>query len=334
MNVPENEGYGASVAQDEAGTRLDAFLATRFPAFSRNRIKDLILSGAVTVDGAASSVPKYRVKAGESITLAAPEPVEAAPEPQDIALDILYEDDDLIVIDKPAGMVVHPAPGNADNTLVNALIHHCGESLRGIGGVKRPGIVHRLDKGTSGVMVAAKTEAAHNGLAAQFADHGRSGPLERVYTALVWGVPNPLKGKVETLIGRDPHNRLKQSVRARNGRTAITHYTVPAHFGGDNWQVARIACVLETGRTHQIRVHMAHIGHPLLGDTLYGSGFATKINTLPPTAAAALSRLGRQALHATVLGFAHPVTGGALRFSTQLPQDIDDLATALAPYAL
>lgn len=252
MNVPENDGYGASVAEDEAGTRLDAFLAARFPVFSRNRIKDLILAGAVTVNGTASDVPKYRVKAGESITLTAPEPVDAEPEPQAIALDILYEDADLIVIDKPAGMVVHPAPGNEDKTLVNALIHHCGESLRGIGGVKRPGIVHRLDKGTSGVMVAAKTEIAHKGLADQFADHGRSGPLERIYTAFVWGVPDPLKGKIETLIGRDPHNRLKQSVLARDGREAITHYSVPARFGADNWTVTQVNCVLETGRTHQI----------------------------------------------------------------------------------
>ncbi|MCD7060423.1 RluA family pseudouridine synthase [Pelagibacterium xiamenense] len=334
MNDPQIEGHGATVAEEDTGTRLDAFLAARFPAFSRNRIKDLILSGAVTVDGAANATPKYRVKAGESITLAAPEPVEAEPEPQQIALDILYEDDDLIVINKPAGMVVHPAPGNENGTLVNALIHHCGESLRGIGGVKRPGIVHRLDKDTSGVMVAAKTDAAHNGLAAQFADHGRSGPLERAYTAFVWGVPNPLKSTIETRIGRDPHNRLKQSVNPRDGREAITHYATAQRFGEDNWSVGQVTCELETGRTHQIRVHMAHIGHPLLGDTLYGAGFATKINKLPPEPATALRALGRQALHAAVLGFAHPVSGKTLRFSTDLPQDMHELATMLSPYAL
>ncbi|WP_404402492.1 RluA family pseudouridine synthase [Pelagibacterium halotolerans] len=334
MNDPQIDGHDATVAQEEAGTRLDAFLAARFPVFSRNRIKDLILSGAVTIDGTANETPKYRVKAGESITLTAPEPVEAQPEPQQIALDILYEDDALIVINKPAGMVVHPAPGNEDGTLVNALIHHCGESLRGIGGVKRPGIVHRLDKDTSGVMVAAKTETAHNGLAAQFADHGRSGPLERAYIAFVWGTPNPLKGTIETQIGRDPHNRLKQSVHPRDGRDAITHYSVAERFEAETWSVAQVTCTLETGRTHQIRVHMAHIGHPLLGDALYGAGFATKINKLPAPAAAALKALDRQALHAAVLGFAHPVSGKTLRFSTDLPQDMQELATTLSPYAL
>lgn len=314
--------------------RLDAYLAAHFPAFSRNRIKDLILAGAVSVDGTANLTPKYRVKAAESITLSAPEPVDAEPQPQNIALDILYEDDQLIVINKPAGMVVHPAPGNEDGTLVNALIHHCGDSLRGIGGVRRPGIVHRLDKDTSGVMVAAKTETAHNGLAAQFEDHGRTGPLERIYTAFAWGIPNPLRGTVETLIGRDPGNRLKQAVRGRDGREAITHYLVTNRFGEDNWQIGQVACELETGRTHQIRVHLTHAGHPLLGDTLYGAGFATKINKLPEEAQIALRALGRQALHAAVLGFAHPVTGEHLRFEAEMPPEMAALATALAPYAL
>ena len=320
--------------ESEAGTRLDALLAARFPAFSRSRIKDLILSGAVSVDGATSDVPRYRVKPGESIILKAPEPVEPEPEPQAIALDILYEDQHLIVIDKPAGMVVHPAPGNEDGTLVNALIHHCGESLRGIGGVKRPGIVHRLDKDTSGVMVAAKTDAAHNGLSAQFADHGRSGPLERAYTAFAWTVPNPLVGTVTTLIGRDPHNRFKQSVLARDGREAITHYRVAERFADGKWSVSRIVCNLETGRTHQIRVHMAHIGHPLIGDGLYGAAFATKINTVPEPVRHAISALGRQALHAAVLGFAHPMSGETLRFESPLPPDLAGLATRLAPYSL
>jgi len=310
--------------------RLDAFLAARFPEFSRNRVKDLILSDAVSIDGATVDVPRYRVRLGESITLAAPEPVEAEPEPQAIPLDILYEDDHLIVINKPAGMVVHPAPGNPDGTLVNALIHHCGDSLRGIGGVKRPGIVHRLDKDTSGVMVAAKTETAHNGLAAQFADHGRTGPLERGYTAFVWGLPNPLIGTVETLIGRDPHNRLKQAVLDRDGREAITHYRVDDRFAADRWAVSQLSCRLETGRTHQIRVHLAHIGHPLLGDEVYGSGFATKINTLPPPAQTALRTLRRQALHAALLGFAHPATGEEMRFEAPLPADLDALRTALS----
>lgn len=325
----EDDEHSATVSDEEAGTRLDAFLAARFPVFSRNRIKDLILQSAVKVGGAANVTPKYRVRSGESITLAAPEPVDAEPQGQDIALDILYEDEHLIVINKPAGLVVHPAPGNEDGTLVNALIHHCGESLRGIGGVRRPGIVHRLDKDTSGVMVAAKTEMTHNGLAAQFADHGRTGPLEREYTAFVWGIPNPLRGTIETRIGRDPGNRLKQSVLKSGGREAITHYLVTGKLGGETFSVAEVACALETGRTHQIRVHMAHAGHPLLGDGLYGSGFATKINKLPERAQAALRALNRQALHAAVLGFEHPATGEVIRFEAPLPADMTALRAAL-----
>lgn len=330
----QQDRHDATVLDSEAGTRLDAFLAARFPLFSRNRVKDLILSGAVSVDGTTSDVPKYRVRAGESITLAAPEPVEAQPRPQAIELSILYEDDDLIVIDKPAGLVVHPAPGNEDGTLVNALIYHCGDSLRGIGGVKRPGIVHRLDKDTSGVMVAAKTERAHNGLTAQFADHGRTGPLERAYTAFVWGTPNPLLGTIETMLGRDPNNRLKQSATPRDGRQAITHYRVGARFSAEKWAISQVTCQLETGRTHQIRVHMAHIGHPLVGDAVYGAAFSTKINTVPDTVRTAIEALGRQALHAAVLGFAHPGTGDTLRFESPLPPDLAVLATKLAPNAL
>lgn len=330
--IKDNE-HSVQVSEEGAGTRLDAFLAAAFPAFSRNRIKDLILAGAVTVDGATLDVPKYRVRAAESITLEAPEPVEAEPQAQEIALEILYEDAHLIVINKPAGMVVHPAPGNEDGTLVNALIHHCGESLRGIGGVKRPGIVHRLDKDTSGVMVAAKTEEAHNGLAAQFADHGRTGPLERAYRALVWGIPNPLLGTIETLIGRDPHNRFKQAVIGRDGREAITHYKVTDRYGDEGWAVAQVRCELETGRTHQIRVHMTHIGHPLLGDPLYGTGFATKVNKLPDDLKAGVTGLGRQALHAAILGFAHPVTGETLRFEADLPADLAALVERLSDHA-
>ncbi|WP_417584479.1 RluA family pseudouridine synthase [Pelagibacterium sp.] len=333
-NELQQDRHNAIVLESEAGTRLDAFLAARFPLFSRNRIKDLILAGAVSVDGTTSDVPKYRVRTGESITLAAPEPVDAEPQPQDIALNILFEDDYLIVIDKPAGLVVHPAPGNEDGTLVNALIHHCGDSLRGIGGVKRPGIVHRLDKDTSGVMVVAKTEQTHNGLAAQFADHGRTGPLERAYTAFVWGIPNPLVGTIETMIGRDPHNRLKQSVQPREGRDAITHFRVEGRFSDEKWSVAQVRCKLETGRTHQIRVHMTHVGHPLIGDGVYGSAFSTKINKMPEAVKVAINSLDRQALHASTLGFAHPVTGQTLQFESPLPQELANLATKLAVYSL
>jgi 23S rRNA pseudouridine1911/1915/1917 synthase len=230
-------------------------------------------------------------------------------------------------------MVVHPAPGSWTGTLVNALLHHCGESLKGIGGVKRPGIVHRLDKDTSGVMVAAKTERAHNHLAAQFADHGRTGPLHRAYLAWAWGRTQQARGTVEAPLGRDPANRLKQAVR-KDGREAITHYMVEARFGDDGWDITRIKCELETGRTHQIRVHMAHIGHPLVSDLLYATGFATKVNRLPEAPKATIAALGRQALHAAELGFEHPVTGEEMFFEAPLPDDLQALEDALEPYNL
>jgi len=314
-----------------AGGRLDATLARAIPVFSRNRVKDLILAGAVAINGQTLREPKYKLKAGETITLVAPEPVEAEPTPEDIPLDILYEDKQLIVVNKPVGLVVHPAPGSLTGTLVNALLHHCGASLAGIGGVRRPGIVHRLDKDTSGVMVVAKTEQAHNHLSAQFADHGRTGPLHRAYIAYVWGHTQQARGTVEAPLGRDPNTRLKQAVR-KDGREAITHYTVEARFGGEGWDITRLKCELETGRTHQIRVHMAHIGHPLVADAVYASGFATKANRLPDAPKAAVLALGRQALHAAELGFEHPTTGEEMLFVAPLPPDLAELEAALAPY--
>jgi 23S rRNA pseudouridine1911/1915/1917 synthase len=314
-----------------AGGRLDAVLARAVPVHSRNRIKDLILSGAVTINGQTLAEPKYRVKAGETITLLAPAPVDAEPLPEDIPLAILYEDEHLIVVDKPVGMVVHPAPGSLGGTLVNALLHHCGDSLAGIGGVKRPGIVHRLDKDTSGVMVVAKTELAHNHLSAQFADHGRTGPLHRAYIAYVWGRTQQARGTVDAPLGRDPNTRLKQAVR-RDGREAVTHYTVEARFGGEGWDITRLKCRLETGRTHQIRVHMAHIGHPLVADSTYAPGFATKVNRLPEAPKSAVLALGRQALHAAELSFEHPATGEEMTFTAPLPHDLAELEAVLAPY--
>jgi 23S rRNA pseudouridine1911/1915/1917 synthase len=316
---------------DNAGGRLDAVLAGAHEPLSRNRIKDLILAGAVSIGGVTVSEPKYRVKAGETIILLAPPPDDPDPRGEAIPLDILFEDAYLIVINKPVGMVVHPAPGSPGGTLVNALIHHCGESLKGIGGVKRPGIVHRLDKDTSGVMVAAKTERAHRHLAAQFADHGRTGPLHRAYTAYVWGSTQAATGTVDAPLGRDQHNRLKQSVR-RDGREAITHYAVEARFGDEGWDITRLQCQLETGRTHQIRVHMTHIGHPLVADPVYAPGFATKINRLPAEPRAAVAALGRQALHAAQLGFEHPATGEELFFEAPLPSDLQALDDALQPF--
>jgi len=314
-----------------AGERLDGALAKGLSLFSRARVKDLIVKGAVSINGIVVEEPKHRLRLGDVVLLVAPEPEDAEPVPEDIPLDILYEDDALIVVNKPVGMVVHPAVGNLTGTLVNALLFHCGDSLKGIGGVKRPGIVHRLDKDTSGVMVAAKTDHAHQHLSAQFADHGRTGPLHRAYTAFVWGMTESARGTVEAPLGRDPNNRLRQSVR-RDGRAAITHYLTEARFGGEGWQITRLTCALETGRTHQIRVHMAHIGHPLVGDQLYAPGYVTKANRLPPPLKGIVLGLGRQALHAAQLGFEHPETGEEMLFEAELPPDLLELEGALAPF--
>ena len=258
-----------------------------------------------------------------------PPPTETAIIGENIALDILHEDDQLIVLNKPAGMVVHPAPGNREATLVNALIAHCGDSLSGIGGEKRPGIVHRLDKDTSGVMVAAKTDAAHLSLSSQFAAHGRDGRMQRSYQALVWGAPLPRLGKVDAPLARAPHNRRKMAVSAHeSARHAVTHYQVQESFL--NGQVSRLACNLETGRTHQIRVHMAHIGHPVLGDPLYGAGMKSRTSHLDDASTAALEAMARQALHAQVLGFEHPVTSTRINFEAPLPADMARLLATLA----
>ncbi|GHA28075.1 pseudouridine synthase [Devosia pacifica] len=325
------EEFRFVVDSDAEGGRLDAVLAAAYPALSRSRLKDLILEGAVSIDSRSVVEPKYRVRVDETIVLVAPPPEDPEPQPEDIPLSILFEDDHLIVIDKPAGMVVHPAPGSPSGTLVNALIYHCGDTLKGIGGVKRPGIVHRLDKETSGVMVAAKTERAHKHLSAQFADHGRKGNLHRIYTAFAWGATQAAGGTVDAPLGRDAQNRLKQAVR-RDGREAITHYSVTGRFGAEGWDVTQLSCRLETGRTHQIRVHMAHIGHPLVADPVYASGYATKINRLPEDAATPINALKRQALHASELGFAHPRSGELMSFTADLPSDLERLAAAMARY--
>jgi 23S rRNA pseudouridine1911/1915/1917 synthase len=306
----------------EGGRRLDAFLAGRDPRYSRTRFKALIKDGQVSIGGRKLDEPNYRVNAGEEIAVLIPEPEDATPKPENIPLDIVYEDDHLIVIDKPVGMVVHPAAGNWTGTLVNALLHHCGDSLSGIGGVRRPGIVHRLDKETSGLMVVAKTDAAHKGLAAQFADHSLEGPLVRAYLALVWGVPSPASGIIDAPLDRDPKNRQRQAVSRTGGRHAITHYRVEERFGD---LASLVECRLETGRTHQIRVHLAHIGHPLIGDPLYGTGFRTKADLLPGPLAARVRKFRRQALHAAVLGFRHPVSGDILRFERPIPADMAGL---------
>ena len=319
------------VAAEEAGERLDRVLAARVAELSRSRHKALILAGRVAIDGATIRDPGHRVNAGGTIELDLPEAESDAVEPEAIPLKVLFEDAEIIVIDKPAGLVVHPAAGNRTGTLVNALVAHCGESLSGIGGVKRPGIVHRLDKDTSGVMVAAKTDRAHRALSRQFADHGRTGALRRGYLAFVWGAPERPRGTIDRPIGRHRHARDKMTVRA-DGRPAVTHWEVlERYLGPDGTPVASLlACRLETGRTHQIRVHLASIGHPLLGDEVYGAGFKTKAAQLGPRARAALEALGRQALHAYLLAVEHPSQGTNLEFRSELPDDLRCLRHSLA----
>src|SRR5262245_53603297 len=320
-----------TVVAEESGDRLDRVLATRV-ALSRTRLKALILTGEVAIGGRTIRDPGYRVNAGEVVSVSVPPPEPAAPQAEAIPLAIVYEDDDVIVIDKPAGLVVHPAAGNERGTLVNALIAHCGDSLSGIGGVRRPGIVHRLDKDTSGLMVAAKNDRAHRALARQFSDHGRTGALERGYLAFAWGVPDRPKGVIDAPLGRHPHARDRQAVR-QDGRAAVTHWQVLERYGGlEGRPVASLVeCRLETGRTHQIRVHLAHIGHPLMGDAVYGPGFKTKAALLPPAARQALEDLGRQALHAYLLGLEHPSTREFLQFRSELPIDLARLRHDLAP---
>jgi 23S rRNA pseudouridine1911/1915/1917 synthase len=317
-----------TVAGDEGSVRLDRVLAVRCPDLSRSRLKALILAGRVsiinvTVGPGPVRDPAYHVGPGETIIIDVPEATSAQPEPENIALNIVYEDDDIVVIDKPRGLVVHPAAGHETGTLVNALIAHCGVSLSGIGGVKRPGIVHRLDKDTTGLMVVAKNDLAHRSLTAQFADHGRSGAMERGYLAFAWGVPSRPRGTVDAPIDRHPQAREKMAVR-EGGREAVTHYEVRESFAGRDGKpvVSLLACRLETGRTHQIRVHLAYIDHPLLGDAVYGPHFKTKASHLGPQTQAALASLGRQALHAYLLVIQHPKTGQLLRWESSLPEDL------------
>jgi len=318
------------VAGEEGSTRLDRVLALRVAELSRSRLKALILAGQVSIKGAPIRDPAYHVAAGDTITIDVPEAAAAEPAGEDIALDIVYEDEDIIVIDKPKGLVVHPGAGHETGTLVNALIAHCGASLSGIGGVKRPGIVHRLDKDTTGLMVAAKNDRAHQSLTEQFADHGRTGAMRRGYLAFVWGVPNRQRGTVDAPIHRHPLAREKMAVRD-SGREAVTHWEIQESFNGRDGKpvAALLACQLETGRTHQIRVHLAHIGHPLLGDAVYGPHFKTKASHLGPNSQAALAALGRQALHAYLLALKHPQTGAILERISDLPADLTLLRDCL-----
>lgn len=325
-----------TVPQDLAGERLDKALATlarglagtlpEAEGLSRSRLKALMDRGLVSLDGRPAADASLRVRAGQAVAVAIPAAEPAMPEPEAIPLAIVHEDRDVLVVDKPAGMVVHPAAGNPRGTLVNALLAYCGDRLSGIGGVRRPGIVHRLDKDTSGLIVVAKNDLAHAGLTAQFQDRS----LSRTYLAVALGLPSPTRGTVDAPIGRSPADRKKMAVVA-GGRPAVTHYRVLQGFG---LLAALVECRLETGRTHQIRVHLAHAGHPLLGDPLYAGGRAArgvlaKLRTLPEPVRGAVVGFPRQALHAAQLRFRHPRTAEEMTFTSGLPLDFRALIGSL-----
>ena len=323
----DGEIHEALVGAGDSGMRLDRFLAQSLSEFSRSRLQALIAQGAVSVDGETIGDADRPVKQGEVCFIHVPPPVPAEPEAQNIPLNIVFEDSDLIVVDKPAGLVVHPAAGNQDGTLVNALLAHC-DDLAGVGGVARPGIVHRLDKDTSGVLVAAKNEAAMHGLSKQFAAHS----VERTYSAVVWGIPRKNEGTIEGNLGRNPFDRKKIGVLRSGGKPAITHYRVMERFGApDRPFAALVACRLETGRTHQIRVHLTHLGHPVIGDATYGRSRTPPRarNDEEKSAYEAAREFPRQALHAGLLGFNHPKSGKNLVFESPWPDDFTTLVKAL-----
>jgi len=327
--TPSASTYTVQVPEDKAGARLDRLLADALPAFSRTRMKSLIAGGCVrwrSQDGASAKAPLLaadtHVRTGDVFDVALPETAPATPAAQAMELLVAYEDDDIIVIDKPAGLVVHPAPGNPDRTLVNALLAHCGDSLSGIGGVARPGIVHRLDKDTSGLMVVAKNDAAHRDLARQLAERS----MERVYDAVVWGVPSPRKGEISGNIGRSPANRKKMAVLPEGGKVALTRYAVTRTFGS---MASLVECRLASGRTHQIRVHMTAIGHPVIGDPLYGAAPRRRAGLLQGPRNAAIPALNRQALNARLIGFIHPSRKIKILLISKLPNDINELIKKL-----
>ena len=319
------------VTAEQQGQRIDSLLATLITNFSRTRIKSLIKFGEVTINECIITQQSKKVNTGDYIELNVPEPELPKPEPENLDLPIVFEDDDIIVVDKPSGMVVHPAPGNWSGTLVNALLYHCGDRLSGIQGVIRPGIVHRLDKDTGGLLVVAKNDTSHIHLSQQFADHGRNGALRRSYKALVWDSLAQDAGTIDLALSRSVKNRQKIAVNKKNGRFAITHWKVLERFGLKNHNpiATLVECQLETGRTHQIRVHLAHIGHPLIGDAVYGSHFNTKISKLPKDIQVLFSSFSRQALHADLLEFLHPNSKQNLKFNSPLPKDFEKLLNSL-----
>lgn len=320
--MPSPEGtHQVEVLQNDVGERLDRFLAARLGGLSRNRVKPLVKEGLTLLNGEVITDPSRRVRINEIYQITVPEATDPDPIPQDIPLDIVFEDEHLVVVNKPAPMVVHPAAGNWSGTLVNALLFHCGDSLSGIGGVKRPGIVHRIDKETSGLMVVAKTDQAHQGLAALFEKHD----IERTYKAIVWGRVYPPIGEIEKNIGRDPHNRKRMAVVEGGGKTAFTRYELEENFQDI---ACLVKCNLATGRTHQIRVHMAHIGYPLVGDPVYTRPKLSRTKSLPESRQNAIRKFPRQALHAQSLGFVHPITDKPLNFEAEFPRDMERLLAA------
>jgi 23S rRNA pseudouridine1911/1915/1917 synthase len=328
MSDTENSRYEARGDESHAGWRLDRFLSQALPGFSRSRLQQLLEQGQVALGGATVKDANYRVKPGDAFIVEVPPATPAIPQGQDIPLTVIYEDADLIVLDKPAGLVVHPAAGNPDGTLVNALIAHCGAGMLSIGGEARPGIVHRLDKDTSGLLVAAKTERAMASLAKQFANH----TIERAYNAVVWGAPRESAGLIESRIGRNPFDRKRMTVLRSGGKTARTRYKVLEKYGPAERPIASLVeCRLETGRTHQIRVHLTHLGHPLVGDPAYGRSRAMPRAKTPQEEAAFTAATGfsRQALHAFVLGFQHPGLHKTLRFESPWPADFAVLVESL-----
>ncbi len=321
-----------TVTDEMAGVRLDKLLTQEIPDMSRSRLKNLINEEAVTLTNSSGArtipTPSRTVKPGDSIKITIPDAAEPDPIAENIPLDVVFEDEHIILVNKPAGMVVHPAPGSPTGTLVNALLYHCGDSLSGIGGVKRPGIVHRIDKDTSGIIIMAKHDKAHVGLSEQFADHS----IERLYTAICKGHPNPSNGRIEGHIARHSTDRKKMAVYDGHGKWAATHYRTIKHYQASGKPIASlIECKLETGRTHQVRVHMNHIGHALIGDPVYGRTAKLSGSIAGPVRAAVQS-FNRQALHARTLGFIHPISGKAFKFESELPYDMKGLLETLTPY--
>jgi len=320
-----NKKYNFTVSEEQTSKRVDQFIVEELPSFSRTKIAKLVKEGALLINGQAIKDNAKKVMFGDQVELEVPEAVATDIKPQKIPLDIVYEDKDLLVINKPIGMVVHPGAGNPDGTLVNALLHYCKGNLSGINGELRPGIVHRIDKDTSGLLVVAKNDIAHNALAKQFEEHS----IQRTYLAFVWGMMKPIHGRIETFIGRSKYNRQKMSAEVASGKDAITNYKTLEIFKGNTIpDISLIECKLETGRTHQIRVHLSHKKNPILGDQMYGSKMR-KIRNIDPELQTIIENINFQALHAQSLGFIHPTSGKELFFTTELPQVLLNLKKML-----